>query len=376
MLRKAVLILLLCLLLLSGCGVTRVYVPPEGPSYPVSSATGTATEDRTADAETSAVPARTNGEIFFSEEDTRRMSNTMLSNTFLHDGKTLYGSKHDENGIPCFCRMKYTAGENGIYVRETEILENGVDVRYLILGNKTIYYLRTNWTDGKTAVVRLYTEAETAKPEVLYSGTCDYLFLHGDRLYFTDGDNHLLSVSCTDGTIAQVVADREVFLPYLVSDQILLYQDDADGERLHYRNLDTGTDRALTPGRTYEYVLSGSTLYFSFVEGSEGMTSRLSRLDLNAALAEKDAGVQQAEGTMGTRFCINGDHINGSNFQSVPLKAWNTLQDDQPEKGYTAACQYVAAEFEIFYNYDSNGFIEKALFYEPSVKRAGYFELK
>ena len=53
-------------------------------------------------------------EIALSEEDTRAMSNYMLEGRFLHNGKTLYGSRHDELGDPYLCRMKYSAGEKGM----------------------------------------------------------------------------------------------------------------------------------------------------------------------------------------------------------------------------------------------------------------------
>ena len=78
---------------------------------------------------------------------------------------------------------------------------------------------------------------------------------------------------------------------------------------------------------------------------------------------------------MGPRFCISGNHLNASNYKTVPLSQWEELSDNAWETGYTSACQYVAEDYEIFYDYDDQSRITKMLFYEPALKRPGYIEL-
>ena len=94
-------------------------------------------------------------EIAFSAEDTRAMSNYMLEGRFLHTGKTLYGSRHDESGDPYLCRMKFSAGQKGMHVRETEMMDTKTDAKYLLLDNGFLYYLREDRLSGNTSIVRI-----------------------------------------------------------------------------------------------------------------------------------------------------------------------------------------------------------------------------
>lgn len=332
-------------------------------------------------------PAQASG-VFFTAPDTLRMSNFMLGSRYVHDGKTLYGSRHDTDGSPYFCRMKFTESTKGMYVRETDRIESGVDVTCLVLSENRLFAVRTECASGASAIVR-YTFDADGQPAMtrLYSGTCDYLSLCGERLYFTDGDDHLLSMDTDGGDLKQVVADRSVFFPYLISEDLLLFQDDADGETLHLRRLSTGADLRISSGRTYEYVLSGTDLYYSLVPDETDeyvdMRSHLCKADLSPVLSTGDLSpeaeqlirTEQSECWKGTRFCINGDRINASNYRNESLSDWNLLSDDEYETGFTSACQYVSGNFEIFYDYDTEGLVSKVLFYEPDVKRASYIEL-
>ena len=395
----------LCLLfVLCGCGITRKEVFAALPTSAIEKTDRVQQSIRTNTAEKFVIPASTPTAIpeynlqkeeeesrpalYFTPEDTRTMSNYMLASRFIHDGKTLYGSRHDSEGNPYFSRMKYTAGASGMYVRESEVVENGVDMQYLIIQDNALFGLRTENSTGATSIVR-YSLAKDSSlvPQRLYNGTCDYLFQHGERLYFTDGDNHLMSMNREGRDLEQIVSDKEVFFPYLISDDLLLFQDDASGESLSLRRLSDGKEITVSDGRVYEYVISGSDMYFSKVDDATDdyldMRSKLCKLDINAALSEieqKGTGnseiqIEHADGYMGTRFAINGNHINASNYKTVSLENWRNISDDEYEVGYTAACQYVAENYEIFYDYNSEGLIDRELFYEPDVKRADYMEL-
>lgn len=356
--------ILAALLLLSGCGVTKVKA-----SYVTSGR----------------VETKGGYTVRFTPAESRAMSNMMIGNRFAHTGKTLYGSRHDELGLPYLCRMKYTAGQNGMYVRETEAIETRVDAQYLTISDSFLYYLREEM-DGKTSLARLSVASGAAlKPETLYDAPCDFLSIRDGRLYFTDEVHHLCSLA-PDGTDKKVLlADKEIYYPYLLTADLLLYQDDADGESLHLRYLPTGFDLRIAPGRVFGFVLQGSELYFLRCEEREGEKCRLCRTDLNDFLSQFDPlaapnaafafEVETSPEVMGPRFCLNGEHINASNYKSAALSQWQSLSDDAWEVGYTAACQYVAEEFEIFYDYDKEGRIEKMLFYEPALKRPGYIEL-
>ena len=360
-----VVLVLVLLFLLSACGVTKV---------DVSSVTSGAVEP-------SAAPSFT---LAYTDEEARLMSNYMLGGRFLHSGKLLYGSRHDEQGMPYLCRMKFSAGESGMYVRETDPVEFGVDAHYLTLFEDSLYYLREDLAAGTTSIVRVPAAfGSTQRPEVLYPGPCDFLSFCGGRLYFTDAACHLLSMAPDGSDVRTELADKAIYYPWLLTQDLLLYQDDAAGESLRMRYLPTGFEIGISGGPVYSFVLSGSELYF--LRGEEGNMCRLCRADLNSFLSSfepssrPDASfvfrAEEADACMGPLFSLNGSRVNASNYQSFALSAWRTVTDDAWEKGYTAACQYVAEDFEIFYDYNSEGLITKMLFYEPSVKRPGYIEL-
>ena len=360
--RRLLLPLLLFALLLSGCGVTRLSLSSAEPTSSVVTVS------------TAGVSA-----VLFSAEETRKMSNFMLSNRFVHTGKTLYGSRHDSTGAPYLCRMKFTSGQNGMYVRETETIETGIDAQYLAVEGDVLYYLRVDSASGSAAICRL--PSGSSAPEVLDAGPCDFLSLHGERLYFTDAEQHFCSMK-PDGSDRQtVLGDKAVYYPYLISDDFLLYQDDADGESLHLRYLPTGFDCRVAEGRMLGMILQGSMLYF--LQAEEGESCTLCRTDLSGFLSSfrptehpdaTNAFSVERGGQLGPRFSINGERVNASNYQSCSLELWQSLTDTAAE-GFSSACQYVSEEFEIFYDYNAGGLIEKMLFYEPSQKRADYIEV-
>ena len=363
--KAACLLLALSLLVGTGCGVKKVSV---------SSVTSGAAEQREADSY----------KVSFSSADTLRMSNYMLSGRFTHEKKLLYGSGHDEAGQPMLCRMKFTAGQSGMYVREREVLDKAIDAQYLALDGGWLYYLREELPGGKKSICRVPAAfGASVEKEVLYGESCDFLSMRNGRLYFTDAENHLLSMK-TDGSDRKTeLADKQIFYPYLITDDLLLYQDDADGESLRMRYLPTGFELKISDGHVYSFILRGSDLWF--LRADEGEKCRLCRADLNEFLSDfhplerPDASfcftLEEADGYTGPVFSINGDHINASNYRTASVSSWKTLSDNAWEKGFTAACQYVTDDFEIFYDYDENGLVTQMLFYEPGLKRSSYIEM-
>ena len=216
-------------------------------------------------------------EIAFSAEDTRAMSNYMLEGRFLHSGKTLYGSRHDESGDPYLCRMKYSAGQKGMYVRETEVIDAKTDAKYLLLDNGYLYYLREDRYTGNTSIVRVPAAmGSETEPEILYSESCDFLFRKNATLYFSDASGHLCSIPVTGGDVQSVVSDKKIYYPYLLTEDLLLFQDDADGESLHMRYLPTGFELKISSGRVLCYVVKDSKVWFLRAEesGSENDQSK------------------------------------------------------------------------------------------------------
>ena len=390
--RKILLIITVILavaLVFSGCGLTHVYLP----SGNISDSGGIQASGNTSDSDNiiviePAIQSQVSESygVNFTESKTRAMSNFMLENRYIHSGNTLFGQRHSSDGSSNLSVMKFSAVKAGMYVRETEIIEQDIDARFLALKDGYLYYLREDNKTHETAIMRMSVEKGAEyNPQPLYRGSCDSLAVRGDKIYFNDGDYHLMSMNLDGTNLTQVFADKAVYYPYFISDSVILFQDDQDGETLHLRYIPTGYEMRISQGRTYEYVISGHYLYFPECVSNENDMAEMIRVNLNEFFEnfnpdDPPEGFvftrEESPLYMGTRFCVNGDRINASNYKTVPLEDWKSLSDDQYEVGYKSACQYVSENFEIFFNYNDDGLIDKVLFYEPAEKRPSYIELK
>ena len=105
-----------------------------------------------------------------------------------------------------------------------------------------------------------------------------FLHFHHNKLYFTAENHHFFS-SDLSGNDLQPVLNKEVYYPYFLDDDRLLYQDSADGETLHLFRVSDGTDIQITDAPSFHPILSGSSLYFLSAEDN---TLHLSCMDLSS----------------------------------------------------------------------------------------------
>ena len=322
----------------------------------------------------------------FSEDETRAMSNYMLRNRFLITDGVLWGTDFSYKEIdgwsycePKICAMPFTFGNSGAAFEDISVIAEGVDTEFLVRSGDYIYCLLTALNSAETSIARIYIP--THGFEIIYPSPCSTLQLFGDRLYVLDGESHLVSMDLNGGNIVQIVSDRSIYYPYMIADDWLLFQDDSAGESLKLRYLPTGYEVTVSEGRVYEYVINGSVLYYSKVEDSESMKGRLCNVNLNEFFkgfnpdSPQDGFsfyVEQSDKNTGTRFSINGDHINGSNYKTYKLKNWKMLDDRQYEIGYLSACQYVSEQYEVFYNYEVEDLVHEICFYRTADGKNSY----
>lgn len=314
--------------------------------------------------------------ISFSEDDTRAMSNFMLRNRFLIADGALWGTNFaasaDENETICepkICRMDFSTANDGALFEEMKVIAEQVDVEFLTLGGDYIYCLVTAMNSGETSIARIYIP--THGFEILYTGGCDTLQLFQNKLYFSDLNGRFKSMNTDGSGVEDVLGEREVYYPYIISNEWMCFQDGKD-ESLKLHHLPSGYEVQISDGRVFEYVINGSILYFSKVEQGSGMKGRLFRTNLNdffksfsAASPPKSFSfvTESSDKNTGTRFSINGDHINGSNYKTYKIKNWKLLDDRQYEIGYISACQYVGGDYEVFYDYEKEDIIDKIAVY-------------
>ena len=85
-------------------------------------------------------------------------------------------------------------------------------------------------TENSEKIIRV--KAGGSKVETLYEGECQYMQVTEDGIYFTDKDCRFCRIGM-DGGDKTTVIDKAVFYPYFVAENMILYQDDKDGESLY-----------------------------------------------------------------------------------------------------------------------------------------------
>lgn len=330
--RKLILCLLLCTLLasalpLSGCGETEE--PEIVSKY----------ED---------VDPWLTYDPNFSTEETRAMSSQMNRGWYLIEDNTLYGLSHRETNAGAL-------GVSPIYVdsssypglEDTVTLDSAGYASYLHKDGDYLYYLR-----NYEAVCRVNLDGSA--PEVLYEGECDYLLLHEGMLYFCDENAHLLSCQL-DGSDVKTVIDKAVYYPYFICTDWLIFQDDADGEKLHLFNTTAGEDITLTENPSFHPILDGTMLYFTQEIGGENIFY-VSRIDMSKT---EPFVVEQGQNALDfTELAIDADDdiLYGRNNTGTSLENWDALPNPDPEN-YSMQEIYSDETYSIHHEFDDNGVI-------------------
>ncbi len=214
----------------------------------------------------------------FSDADTTAMSNFMLQNRYWFDGTFLYGLAFDKNDIlPNLVRTEVSFPDAVPQPGTCEPLNRHVDAVYLTPVDNWLYYIRHDRSTRTVALARL--DLNTLEHEMLISDHSELscLQLCNNRLYFT-AENHYLFSSDLSGKDIQPILEKEVYYPYFLDDDRLLYQDFADGETFHLFRCSDGTDVQLTDTPSFHPILSGTSLYFLSAKDN---TLHLSCLDLS-----------------------------------------------------------------------------------------------
>jgi len=188
----------------------------------------------------------------------------------------------------------FMAGKRGGVTIALPLRENGTDIRAgvwrvldetcssrcLQKAGDTLFYVKDYGSEsrGEGGLVRVNTDGSGYR--LLYEGSCGCLNLRGDRLFFTDGENRLISTDL-DGGDRQVILDKAVFYAYFLSQDWLLFQDDADNESLHLLHFPSGAELKLNDEQSYRPILAGRQLFYMIYE-KERDSYRLCRVDLSA----------------------------------------------------------------------------------------------
>lgn len=234
-------LLLLCVLLLGGCAASAP--EPEPTPTPQLEPTPEPTADPAAALE---FPRTT-------RKDTLMMANLLAANRFLPAGDTLYGLDVDADGTPQLVAWQLTDGE----LSNCAVLAEDVVPEWLSLTDGALYWCNAA-AGGR--LERLDPTAESPAVETVLDESCSALQVVDGTLYFCDSAHRFCRL--TEAGEAEILVDAAVWYPCLHGG-VLLYQNAADGETLHLRELASGMDRRLNDVPSYAPLCIDETVWYS-----------------------------------------------------------------------------------------------------------------
>lgn len=277
----------------------------------------------------------------FDAAQTSAMSNFMSYARYLVEDNVMYGLTHIHSNDGQFGATPFTMAGDFPEFGETTILDDRGPAYYIIKEGEYLYYL----LDCKE-VCRVKTDG-TGR-ETLYSGPCDYLQLYEGRLYFTNEAFSFLSMEL-DGSDLRTEIEKEIYYPYFICEDWMVFQDDADGESLHLYNIKAGEELNITYIPSYAPVLDGHYLYY--VDNATD-AYYLNRIDMsNPELFVNES----SENTLvDVVFMI--DEVNIYSYKDVRIKEdWKLVTTD--EGSMSEREMYISEDYTIYHKFDAEGYV-------------------
>ena len=214
-------------------------------------------------------------DVNLDDDQVYAMSNFMAGGLCVAMDDMLYGDYGgNEWGEGAFTVAKIKDGN----LEEPSIITENVKVSYLSVYDDDVYGIFDN-----NKIIRV--EGGKTEVQTLYEGTCDYMQVTENGIYFTDEKNYYCKVDF-EGQGKEIVMEKEVYYPYQVISKFLIYQDDADGETLHVYNMENGNDTKISDVVSYEPMLCGDYLYFH-TPGSDEDMEYMCRINMYSGKREK-----------------------------------------------------------------------------------------
>ena len=279
----------------------------------------------------------------FDSDATMLMSNFMNYGRYIVKDDMLYGLTHSTVNTGALAATPFYMKGDFPEFEETKILDGKGSALYMCMDGDYLYYLR-DWE----AVCRVKMDGSDGK--VLYNGTCDYLQIHDGRLYFADADYHFVSTDM-DGKDLQMVVDKEIYYPYFICSDWMVFQDDADDESLHLYNTAYGTEVKITDGPAFNPVMDGKYLYYTDIVDNGYRLNRVDMSDPENFRFESSDNV-----LLDTVFMIDDVSIYTTNNNSWAKEDWMKLKD---EKSVAKEIEmYVSKDYTVHHEFDDEGLIQ------------------
>ena len=269
--------------------------------------------------------------VSFSEEETRAMSRFMLQGRYWSDGSALFGMAFDKNSsLPDLICTAVDLTDALPSLSPYTVLDRHVNATFLTPVSDSLIYIQHDRDSGISSLTRLNLESFTAEILTDNIPELSYLSYHNNRLCFT-GENHHYYSSALDGSDITPILEKEIYYPYFLTDDWLLYQDSADNESFHLFRLSDGADVALTSVPSFHPVISGSILYF--LTQQEDDLLHLSCIDFSKPSSSPDTLYDPEVSPLPSsgEFFISGNILFGCNQLKTDLPRWKQFSDYTPD---------------------------------------------
>lgn len=254
-------------------------------------------------------------------ESTRQMSNYMNEGrSVIVDGKYLYGMSSD--GYVGFAEI--TAGKDKVSIKnEKNLLEEDgyVDSMYYQQSGKYVYCFYSREEDS--GVLKINTKDQ--KVEKIYDKWLSYMQILNDRIYFTDENNEYCSMDLDGKDKKTELKGKKIYYPYQFGDGWMLFQDDADGEKLHLMNQKLGIEKTITDAVSYRPIAGDGYIYYMVPTSTEDNNETYYLARVSIRTWENEISPYEFDGN----YYIEGEHlwIDGICY---PLTSWNEDCDSNP----------------------------------------------
>lgn len=281
----------------------------------------------------------------FNAAQTSAMSNFMSYARYLVEDNVMYGITHSQKDEGQLAATPFTMVGDFPEFEETKILDDRGPAVYLIKEGEYLYYL----LDCKE-VCRVKTDGSAR--ETLYSGECDYLQLYDGRLYFTNDTYYFVSMAL-DGSDLRTEIEKEIYYPYFICEDWLVFQDDADEESLHLYNIKVGEELNVTYIPSHCPVLDGQYLYYV-----DNFTDEfyLNRIDISNP--DRFTGDGSENTLVDVVYMI--DDVNVYSYNDVrPKEDWKKVATD--ESSMTTREMYVSEDYTVYHRFDAEGYVTEKI---------------
>ena len=278
----------------------------------------------------------------FTAEQTRAMSNFIMYGRYWVEDDIIYGLTHSAGLQGALATTPFYMKGDFPQFKDAKILDDRGAATYLNKVGDVLYYVMNG-----EEICRINADGSGLKS--LYKGTCDYMQIHNDRIYFTDENYHFVSTDM-EGKDLKKVVDKEIYYPYFISSDWIVFQDDADSESLHLYNTTFGEEVNITYVKSFSPIMNGKYLYYIDASDGDNYLCRIDMSNPDKFLCER------SEKTLSfTDYVIDGEDIYFANDTCVSLEKWQDVE--VTDEVFEEMEVYLSEDYNIYHKYDADALI-------------------